>query len=449
MLDDFLDPNVTDETKEEIIGLVSPHAGYVYSGWVTGKAYRRLIGKKYDAIIIIGPSHRAAFDGSSVFPGEGYSTPLGVAKVDVKLAKEIGSFGKGVELSMNGHSWKEEGSAEHSIEVQIPFLQVVQSGTPIVPICMGSQNNSSADNLMKAIVAAVNKTGKNVLIVASSDLSHYHSQKEARELDMSLIQAVNRYDYFKLAYQCFTRKWEACGAAPIVVAMMAAEQLGATSVSPETYASSADSPYIKMDSKKVVGYYSCIMVKNSDVSFGNLPGLNDEDKAALLASARKGIEKGTGSDTSTGKKFVPKTLGNQFAAFVTLKKAGRLRGCMGHTFASQPLMAEVEECGRMAASQDPRFPAVKTSELKDIDLEITILSRYKRIFNTEEVIPGVHGVYLRLGYSSGVFLPQVATENNWNRTEFLENLGLKAGLDRSAYLNPDAELYIFNAKVIH
>ncbi|MDP2362565.1 MAG: AmmeMemoRadiSam system protein B, partial [Ignavibacteria bacterium] len=181
MIYNYLNEDISEIIQQDIFAIVVPHAGFVYSGSVAAKAYKQLIGKKYDAIIIIAPSHQKYFKGASVFKGNAYVTPLGNALVDKELSKEITSVNSFVKLSMDGHSWTDSLS-EHSLEVQIPFLQIVQPDVPIVPIVMGTQNHETCDKLMKAIVYSVKKLNKKVLIVASSDLSHFHSLKDAKKL---------------------------------------------------------------------------------------------------------------------------------------------------------------------------------------------------------------------------------------------------------------------------
>ncbi|MBM2816246.1 MAG: hypothetical protein HW421_3008 [Ignavibacteria bacterium] len=446
-LDDFLKLDSPLTVEDSIIALVVPHAGYVYSGWVAGKAYRQVNGLNYDAVIIIGPSHQKSFKGSSVFSGDAYVTPLGNAMIDKKLSIEIASVNQNVRLSLDGHDWRTQQS-EHSIEVQIPFLQRVLPNVPIVPICMGSQDNSSIDDLMKAIVFGIKNSGKNILIVASSDLSHYHDLLSAKSMDMPLTSAFGRLDYFKIASQCSSRKWEACGFAPIAVAMMAAEQLGANDAKPLLYSTSAGSPYAKASEDRVVGYLSGAIIKNENKTLDILPKLSEKNKKTLLKAARQTVEACSGKKENYSPGKSSPELSENYAAFVTLKKKGELRGCMGHTFSNQPLIDEVIEAARLASTHDPRFPSVRKSELNDLVLEISVLSRYKRVLDTGEIQTGDDGVYLRLGDSTGLFLPQVAREQKWDTKTFLEHLGLKAGLKKDAYLNPNAELYRFRALVI-
>jgi len=446
---DYLDLNgeMKIPASEEIIGIVAPHAGYVYSGWVAGKAYRELYGRKYDAVIIISPSHQKSFSGSSVFSGDAYVTPLGNALTDKTLAFEIASFGGGVKLSLKGHEWT-GGSSEHSIEVQIPFLQIVLPEIPIVPICMGSHDFEAQDELMKAISIAAKKLAKKVLIVASSDLSHFHDDSTARALDWSITDAFSNFDYFRMAMEFSARKTEACGAAPIVATMLATEQLGADKSYVMQYATSADSPTERTPKSRVVGYMSGILTKSGKERV-LLPEIDDYTKEQILELARNTVEStimGT-KPVKINSKLSP-IFNSNFAVFVTLTKKGNLRGCIGHTFSTQPLADEIAESARLAATSDWRFGAVKKSELDSLEYEVTILSRMKRQTDTSKIVIGRDGLYLRLGSNSGLLLPQVASERRWNTQTFLENLSQKAGLDKYAYKDPKAQLFYFNAVIL-
>src|SRR3989339_16280 len=447
-INEYLSPDEPLEIKGDIIGLVVPHAGYVYSGWVAGKAYRELKDRKYDAVIVISPSHTIAFRGASVFKGDAYVTPIGIAKVDLELSKEIANVFPDVKYSLDGHDWK-GGRSEHALEVQIPFLQIVQSGVPIVPIVMGSQDFETTDALVKAIVKSVKKLNKKVLLVASSDLSHFHNQKQAEKIDSPLVEAFSKLDYFKMAMNLYQDKWEACGGAPITVVMSVAEQLGANSAHSFLYATSATSPYTATDSSRVVGYFSGALYNDNSGQLKILPELNEKDKKVIMDYAKKSV-RSTVLNTSIDidEKQFSDRLNDEYAAFVTLKEEGMLRGCMGQTFTTSSLLNSVIEAGRLAASRDPRFSPVSEKELDKLEYEVTILLRMKKILNPEEIEIGRDGVYLRMENSGALFLPQVAPEQKWNRTELLENLCRKARLPMDAYKSTKAELYVFQAMII-
>lgn len=447
MIKEYLGPTDEQTTKEEIYAIISPHAGYVFSGPVAGRAYRELAGRKYDLIVIIGPTHVKAFRGASVYDGDAYVTPLGNAIIDRDFAKKLSEADPVMKYSIEGHDWK-SGRGEHSIEVQIPFLQVVLPGTPIVPICMGSQDFATADGLMKAIYKTVEETGKKILIVASSDLSHFHDEETAHSLDSGIVNAFNDYDYFSLASQLFTRRWEACGGGPIVAALMASEQLGANMAKTVKYATSADVPEGEGSKNRVVGYFSGI-VYHSEEENNYLPKLSEEDKKHIFASAKLGVRNAVFGDDEEYKGDIPDNLNKSYATFVTITKKGKLRGCMGHIYSNLSLMNEIKETSRLASQNDYRFGPVKEEEMNDLEYEVTILSRLIRVADTCDIEIGRDGLYLKLGRYSGLLLPQVASERGWDATTFLENLSIKAGLNTDAYKDPEAQLYSFRAIIIH
>ncbi len=238
----------------EIVGMVSPHAGYIYSGTSAAAGYRLLRGRKYEVVVVIAPSHSAFFGGVAVFKGGSYQTPLGVIYTDMDLALEMGNIHPKVLFSNEGHT----GGArpEHSLEVQLPFLQIALGDFRLVPLIMGSQEFDVAVALGEVLASTLE--GKKALIVASSDLSHYHSAKEAEKMDSGVQDAIERYDWKLLHDRVTSRHSEACGAGPIMACMYAAKRLGATTAEVISYTHSG---MVSGDNKEVVGYLSAIFSK--------------------------------------------------------------------------------------------------------------------------------------------------------------------------------------------
>lgn len=440
------DLNVT----EDIVALVAPHAGYVYSGSVAGKAYAQVKGKEYNTVVIIGPSHYKSFRGASVFDGDAYVTPLGNAIVDKELAKRIANYSPNIKLSRDGHSW--DGSMnEHSIEVQIPFIQVVQPNAKIVPISMGSQDPQTEDELARALYYALKDYDKKVLLVASTDLSHFHNYETAKAIDIPFTKAFGEFDYFKISNELKSSKLEACGGSPVVVVMMAAEQLGATKAIPLEYATSADAPSGYATKDRVVGYFAGAIVKSKSEMLTLLPKISEEEKNILLQIAKISVYNAVLKKRQEYPylKDYPEYFYQKLPVFVTLTKKGELRGCIGHTTTDLPLVEEIKESARLSATSDYRFGEVKEDELKDLEFEITILSRFKRVLDLNEIKIGRDGLYIRYGGRSGLLLPQVASDRNWSVKEFLENVCYKAGLGKDAYKEKDAMLYRFEAVILH
>lgn len=228
-----------------VVGLVSPHAGYVYSGQVAAHGYRLIEGRRYDAVVVIGPSHRVLFRGASVWPSGGYETPLGVVPVDGELAEAILGADPVIHADRKPHA------AEHSVEIQLPFLQVALGAFAFVPIVMGTQDLRTCEALADGIWRAAK--GKEVLVVGSSDLSHFHDYEQAKRLDAVVVDLVSKRDARGLARRLEEGSCEACGGGPVIAAMLFAEKAGARGVQVLRYANSGD---VTGDRRQVVGYLS-------------------------------------------------------------------------------------------------------------------------------------------------------------------------------------------------
>ena len=233
--------------KDHIIGLIAPHAGYMYSGQVAAYAYKLVCGKKYDTVILIGPSHRVAFSGVSIYSRGAYETPLGIVPIDEPLAADIKKADKIVVDFTDAHT------QEHSLEIQLPFLQVALESFSFVPLVMGDQSPSMCRRLAEAIYPAVK--GRSVLIVGSTDLSHFHNDKKARDLDGIVLDYVKNFNPEGLLEGLYMNKTEACGGGPMAVTMLISQKLGANQSRLLKYANSGD---ITGDKKSVVGYMSAV-----------------------------------------------------------------------------------------------------------------------------------------------------------------------------------------------
>lgn len=430
----------------EVMAIISPHAGYVYSGHVAGHSYRMIKDEEYDAAIIIAPSHQKPFRGCSIFPGENYQTPLGKVKIDRELADLINIDSRNVFSSMDGHEWSNF-TSEHSLEVQLPFLQVVQPDLPIVPVIMGSQDDETCNELSKAIIRAIKKYGKKVLLIASTDLSHFHSQDSAKALDSNVTGAFEDYDYLKLSYNLFSHTWEACGAGPIIATMLICEQLGADKAINMKYATSADTQAGKISPDRVVGYFSGVIGKTGKIHT-LLPELSNEEKSFIKNLAKNTVESVIKNRKIELSDNISENMKMPFAAFVTINKNKSLRACMGHIFSSAPLVDEIIESASIACTKDYRFGKINESELKDLEYEVTVLSRMKLVSDFNEIQIGKHGLYIKYGNKNGLLLPQVASERNWDKETFLSQVCAKAGLPTDTYLKGNAQIFIFEAVII-
>jgi len=231
----------------EIIGLVSPHAGLVYSGPVAAHAYRQLEGRTYDVIVLVGPDHHVGFEGVSIFPRGVFETPLGDLPIAEGVADAVMAATPVVRDLPAAHRW------EHSLEMQLPFLQSVLPGVPIVPLVMGLQAPATVAALAGGLATALR--GRRPLLVASSDLSHRQESRRAAQLDRVIVEAVGRFDpeAVELAIASYTN--HACGGGPIVAVMRAARALGARDARVLCY---ADSSAVSGDTSEVVGYMAAV-----------------------------------------------------------------------------------------------------------------------------------------------------------------------------------------------
>ena len=234
----------------EIVSLIVPHAGYAYSGQVAAHAYKLIRGEKFAAVIVIGPSHRVAFHGVSIFSKGSYETPLGIVPVAEELASDINEFSKTVQEFPAAHL------QEHSLEIQLPFLQVVLGEFSFVPLVMGDQNESTCHDLAAAIHQAAGS--KKVLIVGSSDLSHFHNYSMATKMDTIVLNHLQNIYAAGLLENIDKGICEACGGGPMAVAMLAAGKLGATKSRILQYANSGD---ITGERSSVVGYGAAVYYK--------------------------------------------------------------------------------------------------------------------------------------------------------------------------------------------
>jgi AmmeMemoRadiSam system protein B len=249
-VEDFLTNAKAPPVKGEILGMVVPHAGHMYSGQVAAYAYRLIQGLDYTRVILIGPTHRVPFRGVSINQQSGYATPLGVVSVDEVFARRLLETDSMMKWVPDAHG------VEHSLEIQIPFLQVVLKDFKIVPILMGEQDYGTCSRLAKAILSVMGDE-KKTLLVASSDLSHFHPDRQARALDRTFIERVKEFDPKGLAESLASGTCEACGGGPVVAAMLASGEGGGTRTVVLNYANSGD---VTGDRGQVVGYVSALFL---------------------------------------------------------------------------------------------------------------------------------------------------------------------------------------------
>jgi hypothetical protein len=447
MMDGMLAGAAQPPVNDPILAVVAPHAGYQYSGPVAAYTYGALKGRKYSRVVVIAPSHFESFDYTSIYDGDAYVTPLGTVPVDKAFAAQLARMSSTMRLSGHGHVPTSAG-AEHAIEVQLPWLQHVLGDFQLVPIVMGDQSyeNSRALGVALAKLILGAPQGETTLIVASSDLSHYHPYDDAVRIDHKTLHALEAWDYFSMSRNFQTRVWEACGGAPIVAAMIAAEHMGANQAQVLKYANSGDTAG---DHSRVVGYSADVFVKAPSGKSAEVPfSLSDREKDELLALARKSVEHAvTNKKSYDPPASATEALNQERGAFVTLKKAGELRGCIGYTSAMEPLYLTVRDTATLAALRDPRFPPVSVAELPQLQYEISVLSPLRRVVDTHQIKVGQHGLLMKNGDDEGLLLPQVPVEQKWDRETFLEETCRKAGMNSNCWKSEDTDIFLFTAVV--
>jgi len=445
---DYLSRVEEEAPEGRIYGIVSPHAGYVYSGQVAAYSYKLLEGKPITKVIVISPSHVEYFPFASVFTGAGYETPLGTVPVDRAMAEKIVD-GDLVKASPSGHLQEHLSRQEHALEVQIPFLQMVLGDFTIVPIVMGDQTWDICEALGRAIAPLLEDPG--VVVVASSDLSHFHSYDEARKLDARFCNMLEKMDPRALL-EGLRKDYEACGGGPVVAAMIAAKEAGADRCRILHAANSGD---VTGDRSSVVGYASAVFYSSgeakkrekNEASGKNDFTLGDNEKRYLLDLARYTIAKKLGIERKAPERLSTPILERKAGAFVTLKTGGALRGCIGYIEAIKPLRETIEEMALAAAFNDPRFPPLRREEFAGISIEISVLSPLHQVSDPDEIVVGRDGLVIERGFNRGLLLPQVATEYHWNREQFLAQTCRKAMLPAGAWKKPDTKIYAFSAVV--
>ncbi len=432
-----------------LVGIVAPHAGIRYSGAVAAYAYTVVRKDPAESVVVLAPSHRVPFSGVSVYRQGPFETPLGRVPLDTELIEALRKADSDVRDVPEAHA------QEHSLEIQLPFLQSVLPSFRLVPLVMGNFSWDTCDRLAEALHAL--SRSRRFLVVASSDLSHDHSENKARALDERLLERLQRLEARELVDDMASGHCEACGAGPLVTLMLYARKVGAQGMHILKYGTSAD---VTGDTRRVVGYAAAAVWKNSGAETAASAGV----PAAAGRNAALGVEhktrlKDIARQTLYAKLFdttpppdltlseLPPPLQEPRGAFVTLKRHGQLRGCIGQIEGRWPLAQTVSRMALAAAFQDPRFPPVTPDEWDDLELEISVLSPLVKLEDPAQVRVGTHGLYVRKGSRGGLLLPQVAVEQGWDRETFLRQTCRKAGLPPDAWRDADTELFVFTADV--
>jgi len=429
-----------------VVAIICPHAGYIYSGGVAASSFSQIDPKKqYDNIFILGPSHYMGFEGASVYTDGNYITPLGAATVNRTLGEKLVQESPLFTRDPSPHA------GEHSVEVQIPFLQYyLKKNFTIVPIVIGAREPGTCRAIAAVLKPYLNPHN---LFVISSDFSHYPGYDDAVRVDnlsadaivtnsVSRLMEVTQETEGKKIPNLFTTM---CGWSCILTLLSITDGSPDFEYTRIQYKNSGDMP--AGDKGRVVGY-NAIAVSLREKVGSTSPGLTKPSEKKLLSIARDAIVK------YVARKEIPpidtsglsQTAKMNGGAFVTLRKNGELRGCVGRFEAAEPLYKVVQEMAIAAATEDYRFEPVQAGEVAGLEIEISALTPMRRISSIDEIELGKDGVYIRKGNRSGTFLPQVEEETGWSKEEFLGHCAQdKAGLGWDGW--KDAEIYVYRATV--
>jgi AmmeMemoRadiSam system protein B/AmmeMemoRadiSam system protein A len=381
MIEAFVDENVE---KEEVIGALMPHAGYPYSGPVAGAVVSRIAFK--DTFIIMGPSHTGVGKPFSIMTSGKWRTPLGEVEIDAELAKKIVSISSYIQ-----EDDKPEYN-EHAVEVQVPFLQYFRQDVKIVPIILAYAPADAYKEIGQDIARAVKELNKEVVIIASGDMTHYEPQKNAEQKDGKAIEAMVELDEDELTRRFQQLNITMCAHGPAVCTISAARALGATRGELVKYQTSGDTTG---DYEAVVGYAGIIF--------------KAEKMHPLAALAKSTVETYVreGEIPKVPSELTPE-MKEQAGVFVSIHKLGNLRGCIGTFEAQKPnVAAEIITNAISSSTRDPRFPPISPDELKDLDYSVDVLTTPKPVKDESELDAKRYGVIVESGWRKGLLLPDL------------------------------------------
>lgn len=429
--------------KDPVEALIVPHAGYIFSGQVAASGFVQIDpGRSFDNVFVIGVSHTAAYEGAAVYVEGDFLTPLGPVPVNTEIGRTLLAH-RGLFLeNSRAHA------AEHSLEVQLPFLQYrLKNPFKIVPILLGTSDPAVCARLAQALRPYFMQQN---LFVISTDLSHYPSARDAAAIDRKTIDAIlsgSAENVLRTVAENERTRTPAlatslCGLGGVLLLQALAATHESEKYALVQYKNSGDVP--AGNKNQVVGYAAVAVTGTTPESFQIRP----DDQRRLLAIARSTLVEYL--QTRRSPQLESKTLSSSLrapaGAFVTLKKHGELRGCIGSFSGTGELARTVQEMAIAAATGDPRFTPVSIADLSGLEIEISVLSPMRKIASPQEIQLGKHGIYIRKGNRAGTFLPQVAVETGWSLEEFLGHCAQdKAGIGWEGW--KDAEVYVYDAIV--
>jgi hypothetical protein len=445
-LNDLFSRAAASKRIENIAAVISPHAGYVFSGGVAASVFNQLDpNKRYENIFVIGPSHHIGFEGASVYTSGNFVTPLGTVRVNTQLGNQLVQASKAFVSRNDAHR------SEHSVEVQLPFLQYrFGKDCLIVPVVVGASSPATLKDIASALRPYFNERN---LFVISSDFSHYPPYGDAKKADKATAAAIVSRSPDVLMGVMKTNAESGipnmatslCGWPCVLTLLYMIQNDPRVNIQLIDYKNSGDAPGGQKD--QVVGYWAIVVSRDLEQKKEAF-NLNDKDKKDLLILARQTVEQQAKKNTvvmADPSRF-SRSLVTNCGAFVTLRKNGDLRGCIGRFDATEPLYSVVQKMAVSASCEDYRFAPVSPQEINQLEIEISVLTPMRRITSIDELQLGKHGIYVKKGAHTGTFLPQVAEETGWTKEQFLGHCAQdKAGIGWNGW--KDAELYVYEALV--
>jgi MEMO1 family protein len=431
---------------DQLMALVSPHAGYVFSGSVAASVFGQLQSiKPRKKIFLIGSSHHTNFNGASIYNEGNYITPLGKVRVDIELANEIIGQSPVFDYVRAAHAH------EHGLEVLLPFVQYIwHDDFEIVPVIIATHQPGICKQIASILYPYF--VAENLFVI-STDLSHYPGYTDAVTIDHNTVSAVANGDPEKFLEQMELNKKKnipnlatsMCGWTSVLTLLYMLEEKKDTEIVPVLYQNSGDAKSFS-DKESVVGYQSLAIYKKEKTTTDDF-ALTEADKQTLIDIAKKSI----GHFLQKGERFKPdsknysENLQKHCGAFVSIYLGNNLQGCIGRMYSEvDPLVEVIADMAVSSAFYDNRFPSLEKRDLPDIQIEISVLSPLNRINSPEELILGKHGIYIEKDNHSGTYLPQVANKTNWTKEEFISHCSHdKAGMGWDNWKN--AEMYTYEA----
>ncbi len=443
----YLDAAGKPELPGEPVAIICPHAGYAFSGPTAALAFKAVAGRKIKRVILIGPSHHMAgqYTGAAVPTVTHFATPLGKIPLDTAACRKLAQS-KHIVADDKPHG------PEHCLEMALPLMQATLPGARIVPVLMGATNFAMVQAIAKELRPLVDK---HTLVVASTDFTHYGPNyryvpfktevpQRLKYLDGLGIDRILAVDPRGFTEYCADYRATICGQKAVAVTLAIFANQADTEGVLLGYTTSGA---ITKDYTNSVSYAAIALCR------GAAAPLDAAEQKLLLRMARDQLRQhlATGKPMADVEKkyaLTPK-LKKPAPAFVTLKTGGDLRGCIGHVTPIMPLYQSVLANAVSACSRDPRFVGrrITAAELPKVHIEISVLSRHRRIDDAGDIKIGRDGLILERGRNRGLLLPQVPVEQKWSRDRYLAGISRKAGLAADGWKDPKARLSAFTAQV--